>query len=142
MLRAPDLVHTGFSAYYRADLDQITRSERNLFTSSEKYFRGLYHELILKPRFVSTQTAFVPLCCFFLSCVVRDYETEKEISNAERRIMNVEFPVCLWSVFFSIPHFQLSYFSLLTSRYAASPEAASTIPDQSKGSYLPIHTTS
>ncbi|WP_339869313.1 zincin-like metallopeptidase domain-containing protein [uncultured Algoriphagus sp.] len=46
MLRAPELVHTGSSAYYRADLDQITMPEKRLFASAEHYFGVLYHELV------------------------------------------------------------------------------------------------
>ncbi|MCE7056283.1 ssDNA-binding domain-containing protein [Algoriphagus sp. AGSA1] len=46
MLRAPELIHSGSSAYYRADLDQITMPERNLFDSAEQYFGVLYHELV------------------------------------------------------------------------------------------------
>ena len=46
MLRAPELVHAGSSAYYRADLDQITMKEKKLFASSEQYFAVLYHELV------------------------------------------------------------------------------------------------
>ncbi|PZX51579.1 antirestriction protein ArdC [Algoriphagus ratkowskyi] len=46
MLRAPELNHKGSSAYYRADLDQITLPERKLFPSSEEYYGVLYHELI------------------------------------------------------------------------------------------------
>nr|WP_091698019.1 zincin-like metallopeptidase domain-containing protein [Algoriphagus locisalis] len=45
MLRAPELVHTGSSAYYRADLDQITMPEKRLFASAEQYFGVLYHEI-------------------------------------------------------------------------------------------------
>ncbi|MEB2787227.1 ArdC-like ssDNA-binding domain-containing protein [Algoriphagus persicinus] len=46
MLRAPELIHKGSSAYYRTDLDQITLPERKLFTSSEEYYGVLYHELL------------------------------------------------------------------------------------------------
>ncbi|WP_339869744.1 zincin-like metallopeptidase domain-containing protein [uncultured Algoriphagus sp.] len=45
MLQAPGLVHTGSSAYYRADLDQITMPEKKLFDSAEQYFGVLYHEI-------------------------------------------------------------------------------------------------
>ncbi|SFB50510.1 ArdC family protein [Algoriphagus aquimarinus] len=45
MVRPPELIHTGSSAYYRTDLDQITMPERNLFLSSKEYFGVLYHEL-------------------------------------------------------------------------------------------------
>ncbi|WP_339870247.1 zincin-like metallopeptidase domain-containing protein [uncultured Algoriphagus sp.] len=45
MLRAPELVHSGSSAYYRTDLDQITMPERKLFASAEQYFSVLYHEI-------------------------------------------------------------------------------------------------
>ncbi len=46
MLRAPELIHKGSSAYYRSDLDQITMPEKKLFASSEQYFGVLYHEMI------------------------------------------------------------------------------------------------
>ncbi|MEP1085220.1 zincin-like metallopeptidase domain-containing protein [Algoriphagus sp.] len=46
MLRAPELTHQGSSAYYRADLDQITMPEKKLFSSTEEYFGVFYHELV------------------------------------------------------------------------------------------------
>ncbi len=46
MLRAPELVHSGSSAYYRADLDQIMMPEKKLFDSAEQYFGVFYHELV------------------------------------------------------------------------------------------------
>ncbi|MEB2778545.1 zincin-like metallopeptidase domain-containing protein [Algoriphagus sp. D3-2-R+10] len=46
MLRAPELVHTGSSAYYRADLDQITMPEKKLFATAGEYFGVLHRELV------------------------------------------------------------------------------------------------
>ena len=46
MVRPPELIHKGSSAYYRMDLDQITLPERSLFSSAETYYGVLYHELI------------------------------------------------------------------------------------------------
>jgi len=46
MLRAPELVHKGSSAFYRADLDQITMPVRKLFATTKEYFGVLYHELV------------------------------------------------------------------------------------------------
>ncbi len=46
MVRPPELIHKGSSAYYRTDLDQITLPERTLFPSSEDYYGVLYHELV------------------------------------------------------------------------------------------------
>lgn len=46
MPNPPELIHSGSSAYYRADLDQITLPDKKLFSSSEAYFSVLYHELI------------------------------------------------------------------------------------------------
>tara|TARA_R110002020_G_scaffold292781_2_gene508159 strand:+ start:382 stop:1413 length:1032 start_codon:yes stop_codon:yes gene_type:complete len=46
MLRAPELVHNGSSAYYRADTDHITMPERRLFSTVKNYYGVLFHELI------------------------------------------------------------------------------------------------